>query len=188
MIQPGATQYDDEGRIKGNMSFPLSDRGQKQVDQMVKALGNEAFDVVLSAPCESAKETARQIADRTGARWRTADELANLDHGLWHGRLIHEIRRCQPKAYRQWQERSQAVAPPEGEVLGNAQKRVREFLERLLRRRKRGRIALVVPEPLRSIVQHELVRDGLENLWDSECDQGAWVRIRVSEQGHAVLG
>ena len=186
LIQPGATEYDDAQRIKGNLSFPLSDNGRRQAERMVAEISPQRIEAVFAAPCQSAQETAQLVAEPFGAKVRTVDELQNIDHGLWHGRLIEEIKRQQPKAYRQWQEHEQAVSPPEGESLTDARQRVRLFLQRLLRRRKKGVVALVVPEPLASVVRSELRHESLGDLWKSECDQGAWVRIPISAEGRAV--
>ena len=186
LIQPGATDYDDERRIKGNLSFPLSERGREQVTKTVDEIEAQPIEMVISAPCQSAQETAQAVAQRFNARVRTADELSNIDHGLWHGRLIDEIKRQQPKAYRQWQEHQQAVSPPEGESLTHAQQRVHQFLQRLIRKRKGGVVALVVPEPLASIVRSELCQESLGDLWKAECDEGGWIRIPISAEGRAM--
>ena len=51
--------------------------------------------------------------------------MQNLDHGLWQGMLIEDVRRKQPKVYRQWQEQPETVCPPEGEMLSQAEERIR---------------------------------------------------------------
>ncbi len=32
LIRPGATDFDDQGRIKGSLDMPMSERGRQQVD------------------------------------------------------------------------------------------------------------------------------------------------------------
>ncbi len=51
---------------------------------------------------------------------KTLERLQNLDHGLWQGMLIEEVKRKQPKVYKQWQEQPENVCPPEGEMLAAA--------------------------------------------------------------------
>ena len=40
-----------------------------------------------------------------------------MNHGLWQGMIIDEVKRKQPKVYKQWQEHPENVCPPEGEML-----------------------------------------------------------------------
>ena len=51
--------------------------------------------------------------------------MQNLNQGLWQGMLVEDVRHKQPKVYRQWQEQPENVCPPEGEMLEQADERVR---------------------------------------------------------------
>src|SRR5436189_277446 len=88
-------------------------------------------------------------------------DLPLSDHGLWHGKLVDELKHSQPRVYRQLQDHPETVCPPEGEPVGMAQARVRVGLDRLLRKHRSGTVALVVPEPLYSLVQQTLTHDEL---------------------------
>ena len=93
LIQPGATDFDDQRRIKGTLDFPLSDNGVQQVAQMRQSLAETDISVMFSGPCRSAQETAEMIAEPRQVRVRVLDDLKNIDHGLWQGKLIEEIKR-----------------------------------------------------------------------------------------------
>ena len=67
--------------------------------------------------------------------------------------LIEDVKRKQPKVFRQWQEQPEIVCPPEGEMLSEAHERVQAALTKMLKKHKEGTIALVIPEPLASLVQ-----------------------------------
>jgi probable phosphoglycerate mutase len=88
-----------------------------------------------------------------------------LNQGLWQGLLVEEIRRKQPKVYKQWQEHPETVCPPAGETLPEALLRVEETLEKLARKHRQGTIALVVPEPLAAIIRFRLEGTELGDLW-----------------------
>jgi probable phosphoglycerate mutase len=66
--------------------------------------------------------------------------------------------------YRQWQEQPENVCPPDGEMVGEAQVRIDESLERLLKKHRSGAIGIVVPEPLASIMAHRLTGGELADL------------------------
>ena len=105
--------------------------------------------------------------------------LQNLDHGLWHGKLIDEVRHSQPKVYRQLQERPETVCPPDGEPLGAAFDRVKSTLEKLLKKHKTSPIAVVIPEPLFTLVRSLLEEAEVGDLWKAECEEGGWCVVDV---------
>jgi probable phosphoglycerate mutase len=177
LIRPGSTDFDEQGRIKGTLDIPLSDVGRQQVAQATEALADTAIEIVYSAPCQSALQTAETVANRLDVKVKRLDTLHNLDHGLWHGKLIEEVKQRQPKVYRMWQEQPETVCPPEGETLAAARLRVQKALKRVLRKHKRGVIGIVVSEPLASILRCCLRPGDLGDLWKSECDFGAWENI-----------
>jgi broad specificity phosphatase PhoE len=184
LIRPGATDFDDQGRIKGTLDIPMNGNGATQVARTVGELNGVQIDAVYTAPCRSARETASAIAARGGLRVKSLDQFENVDHGLWQGKLIEEVRQTQPRVFRQCQEHPETVCPPGGEPLGEAQARVGKALAKLIGRHKKGVVALVVPEPLASIVRCTLQHIQFDNLWHSELDSGRWELIDVlSENG-----
>ncbi len=112
LVRPGATSFDEQGRIKGCLDIPLSKTGSDQAIKTASELSGLQVDMVYSAPCESAQQTAEIVAKKCRSRMKVVDALRNLDHGLWQGKLIDEVRRQQPKVYRQCQESPENVCPP----------------------------------------------------------------------------
>jgi phosphoserine phosphatase len=179
LVRPGATDFDEQGRIKGTLDIPLSAVGASEVAQTVSELADVPVEVVYSAPCQSAAQTAAAVAQTHRAKVKTIDDLRNLDHGLWHGKLIEEVRQCQPKVYRQWQDNPETICPPGGETLGSAQERLRSAMGKILKKHRTGVIAVVVPEPAASLIRCFLEDTELGNLWKAECDHGGWQLIEV---------
>lgn len=186
LVQPGSTELDDQGRIKGCLDIPLSATGTCQVERTVVEVADLPIDYIYSSPCQSAQQTAGALARERRVRLKPLPQLSNLDHGLWHGKLIEEVRQNQPKVYRQWQDNPEQVWPPGGETLAAARLRVRRVLEKLLRKHKSGLVAIVIPEPLASVARSLLVRRGLGDLWKSECDHGGWELIDIEPEQVAL--
>src|SRR5688572_24444403 len=115
LIRPGSTDLDEQGRIKGILDIPLSQQGAEQVAKAVGELANLTIDAIYSAPAICCQQTATALAGQRRVKIKRIDGLHNLDHGLWHGKLIDEVRQTQPKVYRQWQDNPELVCPPEGE-------------------------------------------------------------------------
>lgn len=179
LIRPGETEYDQQGRIQGNLDIPICEDGRRQTRASLDEIAAAKPTVVYTAPGKASKQTGELVADAAGVKTRVLDKLSNLDHGLWQGMLVEEVRNKQPKVYRQWQENPMTVRPPDGEPLSKAKIRVTEALRKLQKRHKEGTIALVSPEPLASVIRHVLQHDQLSNLWKGSERCGMWEAIEM---------
>lgn len=179
IIRPGSTVFDDAGRIKGCLDIPLSPKGAEQAEQLSVALQFVKLDCLYVAPGASAESTAERIADRNFCRQKTLDCLANLDHGLWQGKLLAEVKRCQPSFYRSFQENPIEVAPPGGESVGEAMARIQKSLDKIVQKHEDGRIGILVPDPMASIVQYCLIGGRFFDIWKSQCDGGTFEHIQL---------
>jgi len=181
LVRPGATDFDDQGRIKGRLDIPLNEKGSDQVTQTVRDLAEVEFECIFAAPCQASQQTASALAESHGIKCKTLELLQNLDSGLWQGKLIEEVKNGQPKVYRLWQDQPETVCPPEGEMLQAARDRVRQALRKILRRHKTGNVAIIVPEPLATLVRGEVTRAPLGDLWEAECMGGNWEFLDQTE-------
>jgi broad specificity phosphatase PhoE len=187
LIRPGCTSFDEEGRIKGSLDIPLSAAGERQSEKLAleisDSLSNDGalqkLAVVYSGPCQSALATAEKIAEHCGIKAKVMTCLENVDHGLWQGKLIEEVKRLQPRVYRQIQESSEAFAPPGGETLVEALGRIKDSVTKLVRKHKNDLLGLVVPDPMASVVRHFLTGNEIGDLWKIETDAGSWELIHV---------
>ncbi len=182
LIRPGATDYDRQGRIQGTIDMPLCPDGRQQVADTVATLADESPVAVYASPYQAAEETASALAAKLDLKTKTLDKLTNLDHGLWQGMLVADVRSKQPKVFRQWQEQPETVCPPEGETVMSAMQRVAGVLKKLLKKHKEDEaIALVAPEPLASVIRHVVRKDELGDLWDTAGGCGCWEAIDVPQ-------
>lgn len=183
LIRPGSTDYDLEGRIQGTLDIPLSEEGNYEVLRLIEDLDDMEIDVLYTSVCQPALQTAERLAAALDLRLRRLDRLHNLNYGLWQGQLVSEVRRRQPKVYRQWQEQPETVCPPEGETIPEAHQRVEACLAKLLRRHREGCIGLVVPVHLGRIVRRILRNEhDLGNLWKANEDHGRWEVLEIAPQ------
>lgn len=174
LVRPGATDFDDQGRIKGCLDMPMSETGRMQAETLADETAEFRLRTIFTSPCESARETAAILAKRRGAKVKVVDAFRNLDHGLWHGKLIDELRRNHPKLYRRGQETPWDICPPGGESIRDAQARVGKAIAKLVKKSGEELIAIVIPDPMAWIVQNVLSGDELSNLWQAERDSARW--------------
>lgn len=188
LIRPGATEYDRQGRIQGVLDVPLSAEGAGEASRIAAELRETGIELLYTSDCEHALQTASAVAAELGVKSKRLENMQNLDHGLWQGMLVEEVKRKQPKVYRQWQEQPASVCPPGGEMLGDAQKRVRAVLVKLFKKHKEGVVGLVVPEPLASLVRALLERTEVGDLWRAGAEHGTWEAIDVEPRSLAHSG
>jgi len=179
LIRPGSTDLDEQGRIKGTLDVPLNRQGTEQVARTIGELSRFPIIAIITSPCQSCQQTAEALARERDIKVKCLDSLKNLDLGLWHGKLIEDVKRRQPKVYKQWQEKPETVCPPEGESLSKAQRRVSSAIARICKKYKGGAVAIVAPEPLASLIRQFLDHSELGNLWKAECDCGRWEEIDI---------
>ena len=84
LIRPGATDFDDQGRIKGILDMPMSERGRQQVSSLAEELSEIAVGTIYTAPCESARETAQQLAEGREVRIKVIDSQPELSAPTAH--------------------------------------------------------------------------------------------------------
>lgn len=187
LIRPGSTDFDQEGRIKGCLDVPLNEQGEAQVAQTISELSDIKIDLVYTSPCESCRQTAEALRRERDIKVRELASLRNVDQGLWHGRLIEEVKRTQPRVYRQLQCHPETVCPPLGEPLQAARDRVAMVIAQLRRKHRRGVIAVVVPEPLASMFRSSLKHVVLGDLWKVHCQCGGWEQYPVGALSSTVV-
>ncbi len=181
LIRPGATDFDDQGRIKGSLDMPMSQRGHEQVNSLTEQLAEFDVKTIYSSPCESARETADRLArGRDDVRIKVVDAFRNIDHGLWHGKLIDELRRNLPRVYRQGQDSPTDICPPGGETIRDAQARVVKAVRKVIRKNGDRVIAIVIPDPMAWVVGSILRGEELSDLWKAETDSASWDLIEAA--------
>ncbi len=182
LIRPGSTDYDQQQRIQGALDVPLNEEGTGEVAKVIEELAPLEIETVYAPPCQPSQQTAKVIAKGLRAKFKKLEKMQNLDHGLWQGMLVEDVRQKQPKVYKQWQEQPENVCPPEGEMLVEADERVHAAITKLAKRHKEGVIGLVVPEPLASLVRRFLRHDELGDLWKLTNGHGRWEVLTVEPE------
>ncbi len=168
LVRTGSTEYASQGRVQGTLDVPLSEDGRLQIEQVAEQLADHEIEALVAGPCGATQQSANLLAERLHLKVKTLDGLANLDHGLWQGMLIDDVKTKQPKVYRQWQEHPETVCPPDGETLATAFDRLHQAVAKIVKKYKSGTVAVVIAEPLASLLRNTLRDDALGNLWQVE--------------------
>jgi broad specificity phosphatase PhoE len=182
VIRSAATDYERQGRVRGSLDIPPCSAGLAEVTALADRLTAVPPVAIYTAATACGIQTGRILGNRWGVQPKRLELLNNLDLGLWQGKLVSEIRSLQPRLYRQWQDDPWSVAPPEGELLEEARSRVEDGLEKMFKRHPTGRVAVVVPAPLDSIVRWLVSGSPLGDLWQPDATQDALAVLPIAAQ------
>lgn len=186
VIRSADTDYEAQGRVRGSLDIPPCTAGLAEAKAVARRLAAAPPAAIYAAPSACAEETARIIGGRCDLTPKTIELLANIDLGLWQGKLVDEIRRLQPRLHRQWQDDPWSIAPPEGESLEEARGRVEQALDRICKRHPAGRIAVVVPAPLDALVRWLVAGEPLADLWLRDAGRDPLTELPVAAQWRAA--
>ncbi len=151
LIKPAASNFKEQNRVLGNLDLPVSEEGQEELAKAIPLIKEYDLDTLYSSPCNPCKDSSEIIADKLDISLKEKNSLKNFDLGLWQGLQIDEIRRKQPKVFKQWLENPETICPPEGESVEDAAKRVKKTVAKI--KKRKGRCGIIVSEPLASLIR-----------------------------------
>jgi probable phosphoglycerate mutase len=143
-IRHGETDWNVDTRIQGHLDVPLNETGQSQARRLARALAlGDAIHAIYSSDLLRAHDTARAIANATGAPLATHSGLRERAFGIFEGKTYVEIETTWPGDSQRWRQRDPHWAPLGGESLTQMRERVARTLHELAARHPGEQIVLV---------------------------------------------
>jgi probable phosphoglycerate mutase len=184
VIRPGATEFDEQHRIQGNLDLPLSKHGESQLPAIVTALQGLHVEAVYASPSDPARSTAEFIAAALDCPLKLHEGLANVNLGLWQGLQINDFRRKHPKLHKVWEGSPSSICPPEGERIPDAVERIQKTLQKPLK--KDRPVAFIAPEPLATLIAAAVSGEKLHSICPIASEEAQdLVEIIDTENGHS---
>ena len=167
VIQTGRTTWQDQSRIDSIAGAPLTSDGINDVKAAADQLAQCRINAIYSAKGESDRQTAKLLSGILKVKIHPQGDLRELDYGLWQGLTVKEIKRRQPKVYRQWIEAPLSVCPPGGEPLNGAVERLEQTILGIAKRHKsKNGSPLVVLRPAAfTLLKCVLSKEQISELW-----------------------
>lgn len=118
LVRHGETQWNKESRFQGIRDIPLNENGREQGRKAAQFLKDLVLDFAVTSSLLRPKETAEIILEHhPEIELETTEELIEICHGLWEGKLETEIEADFPGLLGQWKQAPETVQMPEGENL-----------------------------------------------------------------------
>ena len=145
LIRHGETNWNLEGRFQGQIDIPLNKNGKKQALAARSFLKNiqinKAFSSSMSRPIETAQII---LKDHQNIELELKENLVEIGHGLWEGKLESEIKKEWSDLLDQWQNSPETVQMPEGETIQQVSSRSIKCWESICKSLKPEETGLVV--------------------------------------------
>ena len=176
VVQTGQTIWEVQDRIESVPGAPLTEVGASSVERAADELAACGSPICAVYACdgESERQTAALVAEALGMKIRTDPELREVDYGLWQGLTREELKRRQPKMYRQWAEAPSSVRPPGGEMLQEAQERLKAAIKSILKRHKEDAPVLVLRPVAVGLLRCLVTNDPVEQIWNHVDNEFTW--------------
>ncbi len=187
IVRHAESEWNPIGRYQGLLDPGLSERGLKQAELLGRALEKEKIDFLYSSPLRRTHQTAQEIAKRQGLEVIEDRRIIEIDHGVWSGMLVEEVKERFPEDFRMWLEEPHRVKFEGGESLDDVFKRVKDFLE-FIREKHWGQTVAIVSHtvPIRAMLC-ALLNIDLSNFWVFGCDNASYSLVRMEEKRNVII-
>jgi probable phosphoglycerate mutase len=138
----GNTDWNNNGRIQGQLDVPLNERGMVEAQGAAGRLALLKPDLLVSSDSGRAVQTAAALTQFLDLRIERDARLRERSFGPWEGLTIDEVRERFPSSFDRW--RAGEPVPEDGlESTSDLGKRVAETIREAADRVPSGRAVLV---------------------------------------------
>ena len=145
LVRHGETNWNKEGRFQGQIDIPLNENGKAQAERASIFLKDIKFNKVFSSSMSRPYETAKIIIKNSeNLQIEKIDNLVEISHGLWEGKLESEIKEKWPELLRRWHLSPEKAKMPEGESISEVSERSVLAWKNICLSQKKNDITLLV--------------------------------------------
>ncbi len=181
LVRHGETDWNRDGRFQGQIDIPLNETGKRQGAQAGEFLQAVKIDAAITSSMLRPKETAEEILKyHPAVNLETTEQLWEISHGEWEGKLEAEIEAGYPGMLAQWQSQPATVQMPAGENLNDVWARATVGWQSIVAAFSEGELAAGPPTVL--VVAHDAINKailsqlfglGPEHFWQFKQGNGA---------------
>ncbi len=103
LVRHGETDWNKQGRFQGQIDIPLNQNGKAQAQAASQFLKGVSIQKAFSSSLSRPKETAQIILkEHPGIEISLKDNLKEIGHGKWEGKLESEIKSDWPDLLKAW--------------------------------------------------------------------------------------
>ena len=188
-IRHGETAWNVDTRIQGHLDVDLNDQGRWQAQRLAQSLAQrDAIDHIYSSDLSRAHNTARAIAQATGAPITVTPGLRERHFGFFQGKTFAEIEATWPEDTRRWRGRDPLWQPEGGESLVMVKDRIEQLLHSLASPHAGQQIALVAHGGVMDVLYRLATGQDLQAPRTWALSNTAVNRLLWTPQGLSLVG
>lgn len=173
LIRHGETTDEETGRVfKGTTDIPLSEKGVARMRKAGQFLSSFKLDAVYTSALSRCMQSGEFIASHQGVDIRVEPQFNEIHFGLWEGQTFQEIKRSYPEELKAWLADLENEAPPDGEALPDAQRRIVAAFGGILDRHSGDSCAIVAHAGTLRLILCHLLELKLSNMFKIGQDYG----------------
>ncbi|MBL7156693.1 MAG: histidine phosphatase family protein [Candidatus Omnitrophica bacterium] len=174
LIRHGQTNWDREKRVQGALDIPLNAEGEKEAQKISVELSKFKIDNIYSSPVSCSVSTAREIAIPHNIKIKKLNELNELNHGVWQGLCIKDIKKRYKKQYNIWKLSPTSGRPPKGESIRDAYDRAISIMHKIVDKHKGEDTCLVSGGIILSLIKCYIKNADVEHIWKITPEEAWW--------------
>ncbi|TAL26337.1 MAG: alpha-ribazole phosphatase [Nitrospirae bacterium] len=193
LIRHGETEGAEIKRYKGSIDVPLSEKGQKQMEQVAEFLNRSyksyetySLNAVYCSPLSRALKSAEIIAAPYGLKPIAMKDLRERSFGIWEGMSFTEIKEQYPEEFNLWASNPLKFSPVDGESTIELRGRVIDTFEKIIDAHNDEDIAIVAHGGVNRVILCHIMGIPLENIFRIEQDFAA-VNIIEFHENYPVV-
>ena len=165
LVRHGETDWSRQNRVQGTLDIPLNGDGEDEARRISDGLSEFEIHAVYSSPASCSFCTAQEIATSRSLKVKKMNELKELNHGVWQGLLVKDIKKRYKKQYSIWKSSPTSSRPPSGESMRDACDRAVSAMHKIVDRHKDESVCLVSGCMVLSIIKCYLKNVELDKIW-----------------------
>ncbi|WP_448587372.1 phosphoserine phosphatase PspA [Thermocrinis sp.] len=187
LVRHAESEWNPIGRYQGLLDPELSERGKVQAKLLGEAFKKEKIDIIFSSPLKRTYQTALEIAKSHNLDVIEERRIIEIDHGVWSGMLVEEVKKKYPEDFNRWLEEPHEVKFEGGESLREVYDRVKEFLD-FLRKKHQNQTVVAVSHtvPMRAMLC-ALLNIDLSKFWSFGCDNASYTLVHLEEKRNVIV-
>lgn len=179
IIRTGQTSWEAQARFESVQGTPLTETGLNYVASSAVELCDQDIKSIYSSDGTTEKQTAEILSRKINAKIKIDSDLREMDFGLWQGLTDQEIKRRQPKMFKQWTDAPDSVRPPGGETLAEVQQRITEPIKQILKKNKKHTTLLVLRPMVLEMLRYRLNGTDRDSLWRQLDPNFSWASYEI---------
>ena len=145
LIRHGETLWNEAHKFQGFSDIALSSKGRSQAQSLAESLKEETLAAIYTSPLIRARLTAEQIARYHDCPVVIDEGLKELNQGQLEGLTAEDLKRSYPEFLKNWIQEPESTPLPQGESLGDLQRRAWDSIGRIVRFTKLWATTTTVP-------------------------------------------